>query len=145
MEVLTLTIPEDVDVAHPTFAESCLTTVSRLDELGLNAVGQSLEPDRTVIQCRVVAPSRWCRKCGCEGAPRDTVIHRLAHEPFGHRPTTLLIRVRRNKCSGCARAWRQDPTSAAVAPTSATGGPQRQYHWPPKGNTRWSPRPRILT
>ncbi len=33
------------------------------------------------------------RKCGAEGAPRDTVTRPLAHEPFGHRPTTLLIRV----------------------------------------------------
>ena len=37
----------------------------------------------------------------------------LAHEPFGHRPTTLLIRVRRYKCSGCGRVWRQDTTAAA--------------------------------
>ena len=98
---------------HSTFDAPCLTTFCRLDELGLEAVGQRLEPDRTVLECRVVAPDQWCRRCGCEGVPRDTVVRRLAHAPFGHRPTTLLIRVRRYKCSGCARVWRQDTTTAA--------------------------------
>lgn len=98
---------------HSTFDAPCLTTFCRLDELGLEAVGQRLEPDRTVLECRVVAPGQWCRRCGCEGVPRDTVVRRLAHAPFGHRPTTLLIRVRRYKCSGCARVWRQDTTTAA--------------------------------
>ena len=37
----------------------------------------------------------------------------LAHEPFGHRPTSLLIRVRRYKCGECGRSWREDLTSAA--------------------------------
>ena len=98
---------------HSTFDAPCLTTFCRLDELGLEAVGQRLEPDRTVLECRVVAPDQWCRRCGCGGVPRDTVVRRLAHAPFGHRPTTLLIRVRRYKCSGCARVWRQDTTTAA--------------------------------
>ena len=79
----------------------------------MEAVGQHLEPERTLIECRVVTPDRWCVKCGCEGVPRDTVVRRLAHEPFGHRPTTLLIRVRRYKCSGCGRCGRQDTTAAA--------------------------------
>lgn len=35
------------------------------------------------------------------GVPRDTVTRSLAHEPFGRRPTTLLIRIRRYKCAGC--------------------------------------------
>ena len=100
-------------MSHPTFTTPCLTTFCGLDELGLEAVGQRLDPDRAVIECRVVEPDRWCRECGCEGAPRDTVIRRLAHEPFGHRPTTLLIRVRRYKCCGCGRVWRQDTTAAA--------------------------------
>lgn len=99
---------------HPTFDAPCLTTFCRLDELGLKAVGQHLEPDRAMLQCRVVEPDQWCRHCGFEGTPRDTVVRRLAHEPFGHRPTTLLIRVRRYKCSGCQRVWRQDTTAAAV-------------------------------
>ena len=98
---------------HATFTAPSLTTFCRLDELGLEAVGQIVEPDRAVIECRVAEPDRWCRKCGCEGVARDTVARRLAHEPFGHRPTTLLIRVRRYKCSGCGRVWRQDTSKAA--------------------------------
>jgi transposase len=31
----------------------------------------------------------------------------------GWRPTTLLIRVRRYRCAGCGRLWRQDTTAAA--------------------------------
>ena len=38
---------------------------------------------------------------------RDTVSRRLAHVPFGHRPTTLLVRVRRYRCDHCRRTWRQ--------------------------------------
>ena len=99
---------------HATFATPDLTTFCRLDELGLQAVGQRLESDRAVIECRVVDADPWCRGCGAEGVPRDTVTRRLAHEPFGHRPTTLLVRVRRYRCEHCARTWRQDTTRAAV-------------------------------
>jgi len=100
-------------VPHLTFVAPCLTTFARLDELGLEAVGQHLGPDRAVLECRVVESDQWCRRCGCEGVPRGTVARPLAHEPFGHRPTMLLIRVRRYKCSGCGRVWRQDTTKAA--------------------------------
>lgn len=99
---------------HPTFATPDLTTFCRLEELGLEAVGQRLEPDRAVLECRVVEDDPGCRKCGAEGAPRDTVTRPLAHEPFGHRPTTLLVRVRRYRCAHCRRTWRQDTTRAAA-------------------------------
>lgn len=102
-------------MSNATFAVPCLTTFCRLDELGLQAVGQRLDADRTVIECRVAEPDPWCRECGAEGVPRDTVVRRLAHEPFGHRPTTLLVRVRRYRCAHCGKAWRQD-TSKAAAP-----------------------------
>ncbi len=98
---------------NPTFTTRDLTTFCCLDELGLVAVGQHLDPNRAVLECRVVEPDQWCRRCGVEGVPRDTVIRRLAHEPFGHRPTTLLVRVRRHQCSGCRRMWRQDTSKAA--------------------------------
>ena len=98
---------------HATFAAPCLTTFCRLDELGLEAVGQILDPDRAVIECRVVEPDPWCRKCGAEGVVRDTVTRQLAHEPFGHRPTTLLIRVRRYRCENCGKVWREDTSKAA--------------------------------
>ncbi len=78
-----------------TFACLDLTTFARLDELGLVVVGQRLEPVRAVQACRVVDSDQWCRRCGCEGAARDTVTRRLAHEPFGWRPTVLKVTVRR--------------------------------------------------
>ena len=98
-----------------TFATADLTTFARLDELGLDVVGQRLEPGRAVLACRVVEPDDWCRRCGCQGRVRDTVRRRLAHEPFGWRPTTLLVTVRRYWCPGCGHVWRQD-TSKAAAP-----------------------------
>jgi transposase len=84
-----------------------------LDELGLEVVGQRLEPDRAVLACRVVEPDEWCRRCGCQGAPRDTVVRRLAHEPLGWRPTMLVVTVRRYRCTGCGHVWRQDTSRAA--------------------------------
>ena len=90
-----------------------LTVFCRLDELGLVVTGQRLEPDRAVLACQVVEPDQWCRRCGCEGTPRDTVVRRLAHEPLGWRPTTLEVVVRRYRCSGCGYVWRQDTTAAA--------------------------------
>ncbi|MHB1290457.1 transposase, partial [Georgenia sp.] len=98
-----------------TFVRPDLTTFARLDELGLEVVGQRLEPDRAVLACRVARPDNWCRRCGCEGAPRDAVVRELAHEPLGWRPTTLLIRVRRYRCTGCGHVWRQDTSKAAQA------------------------------
>jgi len=99
------------------FDTADLTTFCRLDELGLVVTGQRLEPDRAVLACRVVEPlesdERWCRRCGCEGVARDTVTRRLAHEPFGWRPTTLMITIRRYSCTGCTHVWRQDTTAAA--------------------------------
>ena len=96
-----------------TFACPDLTTFCRLDEIGLVVFGQRLEPDRAVLACRVLEPDEWCRRCGCQGSPRDTVLRRLAHEPFGWRPTTLLVTVRRYRCTGCGHVWRQDTSKAA--------------------------------
>ena len=98
-----------------TFACPDLTTFCRLDELGIEVTGQRLEPDRAVLACRVVEVDRWCRRCGCEGASRGSVLRRLAHEPVGWRPTTLEVTVRRYRCTGCGHVWRQD-TSEAAAP-----------------------------
>ena len=96
-----------------TFARPDLTRFARLDELGLEVVGQRLEPERAVLACRVVEPDQWCRRCGCEGVPRDTVKRRLAHEPLGWRPTTLVVTVCRYRCTGCGHVWRQDMSKAA--------------------------------
>ncbi len=96
-----------------TFTRPDLTTFTRLDGLGLEVTGQLLEPDRSVLACRVVELDDWCRRCGCQGVPRDTVTRRLVHVPFGWRPTTLLITVRRYRCVECSHVWRQDTTAAA--------------------------------
>ena len=66
MGVPTPTRPEDLDVRELTFDAPDLTTFARLDELGLVAVGQRVEPDRAVLECRVVAgdDDAFCRHCG---------------------------------------------------------------------------------
>ena len=125
MEVLTLPIRKTstcltvslgvagLGPAVVTFTRPSLTAFCRLDELGLEAVGQRLEPDRAILACRTAEPDQWCRRCGCEGVARGTLKRRLAHEPLGWRPTTLLVTVRRYRCTGCAHVWRQDTAKAA--------------------------------
>ena len=78
-------------------------------------VGQRVDNTRAVLACRAVgtASDRWCRRCGVEGTPRDSVTRRLAHAPFGWRPTTLEVTVARYECSPCGRVWRQDIAAAA--------------------------------
>ena len=105
-----------------TFARPDLTTFCRLEELGLAVVGQHLQTDRAVLACRVTEPDRWCRRCGCEGVPRDSVTRKLAHEPFGWRPTTLLVTLCRYRCSGCGHVWRQDLSKAAEPRAKLTRG-----------------------
>ena len=97
-----------------TFACPDLTTFARLDELGLQAVGQRVAPDRAVIACKVVEPDDWCHRCGEQGVARDTVKRALAHEPFGWRPTTLMVTIRRYRCAPCGHVWRQDTSAAAL-------------------------------
>jgi hypothetical protein len=103
------TRPEDLDVpdatpATPVVAASAaygpadLTEFCRLDELGLEVAGQRLEAGRATLACRVVpdpdSDERWCRDCGCEGTVRDTVVRRLAHEPFGSEEPSNAVRNR---------------------------------------------------
>ena len=95
------------------FACPDLTTFCRLDELGLEVTGQRVQADRAVLSCRITDDDSWCRRCGEQGTPRDTVTLQLAHEPFGWRPTTLLVTIRRYRCGGCRHVWRQDSTKAA--------------------------------
>ena len=93
-----------------TFVALDLSYFAGPNGLGLRAVGQRIEPDRAVIGCRVVADDDWCRRCGCQRDPRDSVVRCLAHAPLRWRPTTLRVVLRRYQCSG-----RQD-TAAAAAP-----------------------------
>lgn len=41
------------------------------------------------------------------------MTRRLGHEPFGWRPTTLLVSIRRYRCTECGHVWRQDTSKAA--------------------------------
>ena len=104
-----------------TFTAPDLATLCGLDELGLEVVGQRLVPARAVLACRVVEPDQWCRRCGGEGSPRDSVVRPLAHEPLGWRPTTLLVRIRRYRCAGCGHVWRQDTRRYGGARVSGRG------------------------
>ena len=113
-----------------TFACPDLTTVTRLDELLLEVVGQRPEPDRAVLACRVVEPDQWCRRCGCEGTARGSVVRRLAHEPFGWRPTTIMVMVCRYQCAVCGHVWRQD-TSQAPEPRAKLS--RRGLRWALEG------------
>jgi len=117
-------------VSDATFACPDLTTFCRLDELGLEATGQRLEPDRAVLACRVMEPDEWCHRCGCPGTPRDTVVRQLAHEPLGWRPTLLEVTVRRYRCQECDHVWRQD-TSQAAEPRSKLS--RRALSWALEG------------
>ncbi len=113
-----------------TFARPDLDTFIGLDELGLEVTGQRVEPDRAVLACRVAEPDRWCRRCGCEGRSRDTVVRRLAHEPLGWRPTTLLVTIRRYRCTGCGHVWRQNTEIAAEPRAGLT---RRALRWALEG------------
>ena len=100
-------------MANTIFDHPDLTTFTGLDGLGLEVTGQRVEADHAVLACRVTGEDRWCRRCGCQGQSRDTVIRRPAHEPCGWRPTILHVSVRRYRCETCAHVWRQDMSQAA--------------------------------
>lgn len=93
------------------FAMPDLSTFWRLDGLGL-VVAQHLTDQRAVLLCRPVEPDDWCHRCGWHGRVRDSVTRELAHVPFGWRPTTLRVRLRRYQRTGCGHVWRQDITRA---------------------------------
>lgn len=93
--------------------------------------GRYVRPDRAVLSCRVVVePGAWCRKCGYQGIPRDTATRQLGHEPFGWRPTKLLVKIRRYRCSGCEYVWRQDASKAAEPRAKLS---RRGLRWALKG------------
>ncbi|MDT0262480.1 ISL3 family transposase [Jatrophihabitans lederbergiae] len=99
---------------NATFSCPDLDSFCLLDRLGLSVTGQQVQDDRAVLACRVLEPDDWCHECGCQGVPRDTVLRQLAHVPLGWRPTILVVRVRRYRCTGCGHVWRQDTSSAAA-------------------------------
>nr|WP_276544989.1 ISL3 family transposase [Brachybacterium muris] len=102
-----------------------MTTFARLDELGLVAVGQRLFAERAVLECRLAEEDPWCRACGAKATSRGTIARSLAHEPFGHRPTTLLVRIRRYRCDHCGHRWREDTATAAPERAKLSRGGMR--------------------
>ena len=73
-----------------------------------------------VLACRIIETdefARWCRRCGGEAAPRDSVTRRLAHEPLGWRPTTLLITMIRQ-----VRAARRGGVTRGDSPEDLSDG-----------------------
>ena len=103
---------KDLDMSNAAFDRPDLSAFTRLDGLGLEVTGQRMWPDHAVLACRIVGEDRWCRRCGCQGTLRDTVVRRLAHESCGWRPTILHVSVRRYRCPECAHVWRQDMSQA---------------------------------
>src|SRR5258708_4293980 len=84
-------------------------------DLGRLAGGKGVGLGRAVWACGTVEPDRsagWCGRGGGEAGPGDGVPRGLAHEPLGWRPTTLLITIRRYRCTGCGHVWRQDTSRA---------------------------------
>ncbi|MCL6421928.1 ISL3 family transposase [Brachybacterium sp. JHP9] len=98
---------------HATFNCPDLTTFAALDGLGLVCTGQLLEQGGAVLECRLTDTDPWCRACGARASSRGTIARRLAHVPFGHRPTMLLLRIRRYRCQHCGRRWREDTRGVA--------------------------------
>ena len=96
-----------------TFDRPDLSAFTRLDGLGLEVTGQRMWPDHAVLAYRIIGEDRWCRRCGCQGICRDTVVRCLAHEPCGWFPTIVHVSVRRYRCETCAHVWRQDMSAAA--------------------------------
>jgi len=117
-------------VFNATFTMPDLASFCGLDELGLEVIGQRIEPGRAVLACDVSDPDWWCRRCGCAGLVRDTVVRRLSHEPLGWRPTVLDVRVRRYRCGGCGHVWRQDTIKAAEPRSKLT---RRGLRWALEG------------
>lgn len=107
---------------NATFGAPDLTTFCNLDTLGLTVTGQCIDADRATLECRVAAVDDRCRDCGGRGVSRGTITRRLAHEPFGGRPTTLLVRVRRYRCSPCRRFWRDDLRAVAAPRAKVSRG-----------------------
>lgn len=105
--------PEDLDGPDATFASPDLTTFCRLDKLGLHVLGPRLEPALALLACWVVELDQWCRRCGCQSSPCDSVTRRLAHESLGWRPTMLEATARRYRCADCGHVWPQDASKAA--------------------------------
>ena len=107
---------------HATFGAPDLTTFCNLDALGRTVSGQRLNAYLAMLECRVTDVGDDCHGCGGRGRSLGTQSRRPAHAPFGSRPTTLLVRVRRYRCDSCRRYWADDLRKAAEARANLSRG-----------------------
>lgn len=91
----------------------CLDSFCRLDRLGLTVLSQQIEPDHAVLICAPSTAPQPCPGCRQPGVRHDTVVRRLAHVPYGWKPTILQVLVPRYRCRDCRRTWRHDLKAAA--------------------------------
>ena len=113
IEVTTLQTLGGPDMSHATFSAPDMTTYCGLEELGLVAVGMRCQGGGFVLKCRAAHPARLCPGCGRPGYSLGSRTRRLAHEPRGHQPTTLVVYVGRYHCRACSRSWCDDISQAA--------------------------------
>ena len=99
-------------MSNATFDRPDLRAFTGLGDLRLEVIGQRVGGDRSVLACNVVGEDRRCQQCGGEGVVRDTVVRRLAHLPYGWRPTIVHMSVRRYCCQACAYVWRHNMSAA---------------------------------
>ena len=136
-------------MSNATFARPDLTRFTRLDELGLEVVGQRLEPDRAVLAGRAVEPDQWCRRCGGEGLPRDTVgpsvgarAVRVAADHAGSDGAPLPVHPVWARVAP-RHQQRRRAAGEAVAPGSAVGAGRNRVPAPDRGPGRRRPRRRM--
>lgn len=91
----------------------CLDSFCRLDRLGLSVTSQLVEPDHTVLTCIPTTQPGSCPGCRNPGVRHDTVTRRLAHVPYGWKPTILEVLVPRYRCRACRKVWRHPIKAAA--------------------------------
>ena len=113
MEVLTPPIRKTSTCLTLPSTRPDLTTFCRLDELGLEVSGSASSRTGRCWPAGSSSRTSGAVAAAARACARDTVVRRLAHEPFGWRPTTLLVTVRRYRCTGCGHVWRQDTSKAA--------------------------------
>lgn len=105
------------------FCVPCLTVFCQLDEPGLAATGQLLEPGRTVTERRVVADDRASAGQGVrQGVPCGGVAHGPLrgppHHAGGHRTPSALRRM----CS-CVAPGHRCRRARPVPPLTRRAGP----------------------
>ena len=119
-------------MSDATFLPPDLGSFCRLDELGLQVVGQRLEPGRAVLAWRVVEPTSSpggvpLRMPGCAARQRDPAA---GARTAGVAPDDVADHVRRYRCTGCGHVSRQD-TSRAAEPRAKLS--RRALRWALEG------------